>query len=135
VADEHKPSWPRPDYPERAARRAELHSQGIKGMFLLHGGAVISLLTFLTQVAERTDDTHQIVRYTAVAIGLFVVGLILLAPINHLRYEGSRLFDHATTKPKGKKYGLAHRILFWSSLVFFVAGVSVALAGVWIWKA
>jgi hypothetical protein len=104
-------------------------------MFILNGGGVLALLTFLTQVVQDVSDTHCIVRSTSVAIGFLLLGLIVLAPINHLRYESSRLFDHAETKPKGKKYGLAHRILFFSSMLFFVAGVSTALVGVWVWKA
>jgi hypothetical protein len=135
MADDSKSPWPRPDYPERAARRAELHSQGIKGMFLLNGGGVLSLLTFLTQVVGRSDDTKQIVQYTSVAIGLLLAGLIVLAPINHLRYEGSRYFDHLATRARGRKYGLAHRVLFWSSIGLFAIGVAVAVVGVWKWKA
>ena len=133
MADEPSP-WPRPDYPERANRRAELHSQGIKGMFLLNGGGVISLLTFLTQIVQRTDDTTQIVRFTAVAIAVLLLGLVVLAPINHLRYESSRLFDHLSTKARGQKYAFAHRLLFWSSIGLFAIGVSIAVIGVWKWK-
>jgi hypothetical protein len=127
--------WPRPDYVDRANRRAELHTAGIKGMFILNGGGVLALLTFLTQVVQDDSETRCIVHYTIAAIGLLLLGLAALVPINHLRYEASRLFDHIETKPKGRKYGLAHRLLFYFSMLLFVCGVSVALAGVWIWKA
>lgn len=130
-----KSPWPRSDYVERANRRAELHTEGVRGMFILNGGGVLALLTFLTQVIQITEGVQTIVRYIAVAIGLLLLGLIVLAPINHLRYESSRLFDHVETKPKGKRYALAHRVLFALSLAFFVLGVSTALVGVWIWKA
>ncbi len=128
-------SWPRPDYVERANRRAELHTEGIRGMFILNGGGVLALLTFLTQIVQGEAGTKSLVQYTTVAIGFLLAGLITLAPINHLRYESSRLFDHVETKPKGQKYGLAHRVLFYLSMLFFVLGVFIALIGVWVWKA
>ena len=128
-------SWPRPDYVERANRRAELHTEGIRGMFILNGGGVLALLTFLTQIVQGDAEATGIVQYTTVAIGFLLAGLVALAPINHFRYESSRLFDHVETKPKGQKYGLAHRVLFYVSMLCFVFGVSTALVGVWVWKA
>jgi hypothetical protein len=130
-----KSPWPRADYVERASRRAELHTEGIRGMFILNGGGVLALLTFLTQIVQTDAGTKDIIRYTIVSIGFLLLGLIVLAPINHLRYESSRLFDHVETKPKGQKYGLAHRILFILSMILFALGVFTALIGVWVWKA
>ena|SRR5512138_1455252 len=91
-------SWPRPDYVERANRRAELHTEGIRGMFILNGGGVLALLTFLTQIVQGDAEATSIVQYTTVAIGFLLAGLVALAPINHRRYESSRLFDHEETK-------------------------------------
>ena len=126
--------FPRPDYVDRATRRADLHTEGVKGLFLLNGGAIVSMLTFLTQVLLGNSRFISILGFVIAAIGCWTIGLIVLAPINHLRYETSRLFDREETRELGKKYGLAHRILFYVSLVLFVAGVACSLGGLWVAK-
>lgn len=122
-------AFPRKDYIDRANRRAEIHSQGIKGMFILNGGGIISLLTFYTQIIIHTPELLALSSYIIWAMAFWGFGLVSLAPINHLRYETSRLFDHESTKEKGKKYGLAHRILFYTSLSCFVVGLVTVLIG------
>ena len=103
-------------------------------MFILNGGGVLALLTFLTQMIQDSATPQFVVRYIIAAIGMLLIGLLLLTPINHLRYESSRLHDNEKTKSKGKKFSRAHRILFSVSIVLFAAGVGTALIGVWIWK-
>ena len=117
------------DYRMRAARRADLHTQGIKGMFLLHGGGTLSLLTFETQLMLSKGNFSSLISWITAAIACFVFGLFVLAPVNHLRYESSRLYDKDSTKPLGKVYGFIHRALFYLSLALFAAGVILALVG------
>jgi hypothetical protein len=122
---------PRNDYISRASRRSDLHTEGVKGLLALNGGGILALLTFITQLVVRDAANRALVEFITAAIACFATGLIVAAPINHLRYETSRLFDNAETKERGRKYGLAHRILFYASLVLFVIGVATALVGMW----
>ena len=122
--------FPREDYRDRANRRADLHTEGVKGMFILNGGGTLALLTSLTQIIKE-PALFPIAKYIVGAIAFWSVGLVALAPINHLRYETSRLYDQETTKARGEKYGMAHRGLFCASVLCFAIGLSFALAGAW----
>ena len=119
------------DYIARATRRSDLHTQGVKGVFLLNGGGVLSLLTFATQLLASGRPVLPLLRAVTIAIGFLIAGLIAAAPINHLRSETSRLYDNEETKRLGRRYGMVHRSLFWASLLFFVIGVATALIGMW----
>ena len=123
-------NWPREDYIDRANRRADLHTQGVKGLFILNGGGILALLTFLTQIILNGSYLLPLAKYITWALGFLAFGLVALAPINHLRYESSRLYDKEETKARGKKYGTAHRVLFYASLSCFVLGLVIALAGI-----
>lgn len=122
------------DYIARANRRADLHTQGVKGMFILNGGGILALLTFLTKLIlnepQPEYDLLALAKYVTGALACLSAGLIALAPINHFRYEASRFHDKPGTKELGKKYGRWHRNLFWFSLFLFFAGVTIALTGI-----
>ncbi len=120
------------DYKLRANRRAELHSQGVKGMFLLNGGGILALLTFQTQLLLADDDFSTLSKSITIAICFLVIGLVLLAPINHIRYESSRSYDKDETKARGKALGRVHKVFFCLSLVLFTIGLFVALRGLWL---
>lgn len=119
------------DYVARATRRSEMHAQGVKGLLIVNGGGILALLTFATRIMESDQQAAPLINVIIVAIAVLGLGLIAALPINHFRYEASRHSDSAKTKRRGQRYGLAHRILFWMSLVFFFAGVTVALVGMW----
>jgi hypothetical protein len=122
--------WPRDDYVDRANRRADLHTQGVKGLFILNGGGILSLLTFLTQIIVLDKPrVLPLIWHVKWAIASMTLGLILVAVVNHIRYETSRLFDKDETRSRGRKLGLFHRILFYASLVCFLGGCAIALSG------
>jgi hypothetical protein len=123
-------NFPREDYIDRANRRADLHTEAIKGMFILNGGGILALLTFFTQILVHAPHLVPLAKYVVWTISLWAIGLVALAPINHLRYETSRLYDKEETKVQGKKYGMAHRVLFYASVACFVAGLTIALVGI-----
>lgn len=122
---------PRPpdDYIARANRRSDLHTEATKTAQLLNGGGVLAQLTFAAQVAMGAPSTRPLLAYLTWSIFLMVAGLLVAAPISHLRYEASRLYDNEETKTKGRTIGLIHRCLFGASIVLFAAGALVALAG------
>jgi hypothetical protein len=96
---------PRPsdDYIARANRRAGLHTEGVKGILILNGGGILALLTFVTQLTLATAPKPGLIQTITVAIACFSGGLVAAAPINHLRYEASRLYDNEeTNKTAGK---------------------------------
>jgi len=119
------------DYIARANRRAGLHTQGVKGLFILNGGATIALLTFLTQIIAGSTAALSLVKPIVPAICCFAFGLVVAAPINHLRYETSRRYDCEEGKPRGKLYGGISRGLFCLSLIAFVAGTFIAMRALW----
>jgi hypothetical protein len=123
--------WPRDDYVDRANRRADLHTQGVKGLFILNGGGILALLTLVTKIIE-IDKTQflPLLTYITSAIIFMIVGLALVAPVNHLRYEASRLFDKDETKARGRKFGLTHRVLFYASLGCFFIGCVIVIWGI-----
>lgn len=98
---------------------------------ILNGGAVLSLLTFAAQLMLAERPNVQLVKYVTVAIAFFCLGLIVAAPIYHIRYESSRRHDHPRTKAQGQRYGRLHRRLFVASWSCFVVGVLIALVGMW----
>jgi hypothetical protein len=82
---------PRPeaDYIERANRRAELHTEGVKGIMVLNGGGILALLTFITQVTVARPGSIALMQWVAGAILSFAFGLAVAVPINHVRYKTS----------------------------------------------
>jgi hypothetical protein len=112
---------------EREARRTELHTRAVQGLFILNGGGAIALLTFVQQVWEKSAS---IVPYAVCGLLAMTVGLLLAAPINLVRYESSRLHDRYESRAKGVAYGRRWRWLFRISLGLFFVGVLIVAVGI-----
>jgi hypothetical protein len=108
------------------ARRAELHTRGVQGLFILNGGGTVSLLAFLPQAWEKAPE---LVPFVVSSLCAFSLGLIVAAPINFLRYDSSKAHDRAATRELGQWYGRWWRRLKWFSLIFFVTGVATLAFG------
>ncbi len=117
------------DYLERANRRADLHTQGVKGLFILEGGGIIALLSLMGQLLVTDREYTDLIRDLVIGATLYCFGLIFLVPIPHLRYETSKLYDKEETKSKGIKYSRIHKLLFYLSMIAFGIGTLIVLIG------
>ncbi len=127
--DEHNDLRDKEDYIQRATRRSEVYSQGIQGLFILNGGGVLALLTFIGHLLDSEKDFTRLINALVFGGGFYCLGLVFLAPVNHIRYEASKLFDKTSTKSKGKKYSCCAKILFFASYSSFLIGSFINLIG------
>jgi len=88
------------------------------------------LLAFLPQIWTIAPELIE-----SLAWGLIwmAIGLVLAAPVNHIRYETSRDHDDWSQKKRyqrGQVFGIAHRFLFIASLLMFIVAVTVVACGI-----
>lgn len=74
------------------AARAEITTEGVKGLFLMNGGGSIALLAFLQAIWEKQP---QLAKFVLAGIAVMCLGLVLGGFINFFRYHASFNFPDA----------------------------------------
>jgi hypothetical protein len=106
--------------------RAEIHTHGIRGLFLINGGGAVALLAFIPQIWDKARGMIEYVVYGLIALTL---GLLCAAPIHHLRYESSLGHEPGGNIKWGKRMGKLHLILAATSIACFAIGMALIVFG------
>ena len=69
--------------------RADVASEGVKGLLLLNGGGAIALLAFL----QAIWDNKPLAKVVLVGIGILALGAFLAGFVNFFRYHTSMSFQ------------------------------------------
>jgi hypothetical protein len=117
--------------------RAQIDSEGVKGLLLVNGGGAVALMTFLGAIVSK-PDLAPLVRAVVVGIVLCQVGLLLALVHNRLRRICSLIYEQYDYAPPPCNGGdwfdfkapcacAASICCMWLSLVAFLAsGITVA---------
>lgn len=120
---------PPPDAKDYALSRAEILTEGYKGLLAVHGGAIAAMLAFASQTSIRTQAMLQAV---FIAVFIFSAGLALALLIPYFRYFNSKSAeDRGPTIPRKKtvSWFAYTSCQFLSIIAFFVGTVIVSHAG------
>jgi hypothetical protein len=109
---------------------ATIHTEAVKALLAINGGACASMLAFLAAVWEKAP---QLVPYIAVALIVFAVGLAFVGWINFVRaaaaVEWEGVFLHGYQPDRAAFLTKIFRFLSGVSLACFLAGVIVIACG------
>lgn len=109
------------------AARAEITTEGVKGLFLMNGGGSVALLAFLQAIWEKQP---QLAKFVLAGIAIMCLGLVLAGFINFFRYHASFNFQAGNTR----RYRLFRFLLLsfqYGSLAAFAAATMVLVWGAW----
>ena len=77
--------------------RAEITTEGVKGLFLINGGGSVALLAFLQAVGVGGGQP-QLAKFVVIGIGIMCLGLLFAGLINFFRYHTSFNFQGGNTR-------------------------------------
>jgi hypothetical protein len=111
--------------------RSEMMNQGVRGLFLINGGAAVALLAFLQQI---WNTNQELVAPILSSLEWLVYGVIVTATVNFARSESSRIHD-LFSGGRAKKVTqvtlfFLDRALFLISIACFVVAMWLLLGGV-----
>jgi hypothetical protein len=106
--------------------RAEITSEGVKGLFLLNGGGAVALLAFL----QAIWDNKPLAKVVVIGIGILTFGALIAGFVNFFRYHTSFNFQAGKTNAYKVFRNLALTFQY-LSLVAFAAGAGVIVVGAW----
>ena len=96
--------------------------EGMKALMLLNGGAIVALLGFLGQLANRGQQAPKAV----CSLAIFVVGLVFSCICFFTSYYTQfTLFNEA----KGTKQAQSHMIWFSATFIFAILSISAFAIG------
>jgi hypothetical protein len=75
------------------ARRAQVDTETVRALLLVHGGGAVALLTVLRSFLE-SEKYSQLARPILSGIIIFMVGLVCTIVHNQLRRQCSLVYDH-----------------------------------------
>ena len=107
--------------------RAEITTQGVKGLFLINGGGSVALLAFLQAVWEKQP---QLAKFVVIGIGIMCLGLLLAGLINFFRYHTSFNFQGGNTR-RYKLFRFLSISFQYLSLASFACASGVVVFGAW----
>ena len=110
--------------------RAEITSQGVRGLLLINGGAAVALLAFLQALWRADVPDYELMRTIIVALGVLCGGVCCGATVNFIRYHTSIAYqnDYRIRKIVFERLSFATQYL---SLLAFLGAMAVLLVGVW----
>jgi hypothetical protein len=110
---------------------ATLHTEAIKGLFLINGGACASMLVFLAAILK--EPYNKLVPYIVVALIVFAISLAVVGWINFVRasaaVEWESVFLEGASNERAIILTQRFRLLSALSLVGFLIGVAVIAVG------
>lgn len=124
--------------------RAQIDSEGVRGLLLINGGGCVALLAFLPTVLGKPEYT-LLAKYILWALASFQVGLLSAVIHNRHRRVCSLIYDNSRKSPQPKEaepcrlFGRTLRepcacmrsiaFMWLSVLAFLFAGVMVLVGG------
>jgi hypothetical protein len=114
--------------------RAEITTQGIRGLLLINGGGAAALLAFLQAVWNQDP---RLANYVVTAIAWLAAGVSIAGVSFFLRYHTSFAFDKLKVTKKVSHYkawkAWSHvSVASWYvSLAMFIVGLSWVVRGAW----
>jgi len=109
------------------AVRAEVTTEGVKGLFMMNGGGAVALLAFLQAVWEKQP---QLAKFALAGIAAMSLGLVLAGLINFFRYHASFNFQ-AGNKLRYKVFRFLSISFQYGSLVAFAFACAILVWGAW----
>ena len=108
----------------KVERRDEMTAQGVRGLFLINGGGAVALLAFLQVIWK---EVTALVPFVVWGLVPMVLGVAAAACIQFIRVESSLHWE--ATSGRGKTLAKVHRRLSLFSIICFLAGMFVIIAG------
>ena len=105
-------------------RRDEMTNHGVRGLFLLNGGAAVALLAFLQQIWTTVPALAPFIVWGLVPM---VLGVAMAAGIHFVRVESA--LHWSDPAGNGKKLAMFHRLLSRASIGCFVWGMTIVIWG------
>lgn len=110
---------------EFTEQRNEALREGVRGLFLMNGGAAVAMLAFLQTIWK---DQPLLAMNVAISIAVFAGGILLAGVVQFFRYHAS--FNLQSGKRGAFKiYRRLYLLAAYSSLATFLVGVVVVVSG------
>ncbi len=113
------------DHRWQTQRRDEMWGQGVRGLLLVNGGAIVALLAFLQAI---WTSAAPLIPWIVSGLIPLAFGVAAVAPIPLLRAETVLFWTDAGGR--GKRMMRLYRRLAAGSVVLFVVGVAILIVGV-----
>jgi hypothetical protein len=111
---------------------ATIHTEAVKGLFVLNGGASASMLALMGAIWDKSDG-KALVPYIVDALVVFAIGLATAAWVNFIRVSASveweRVFLENGSSARAIALTRRFRRLSAGSLLCFLIGVGFVAAG------